>query len=255
MSLPKTVVVDMNKEFKGGTKSIISKTLDYYIKERLSNHEKIILLLNRRGYSNFVLCRECGHVIECPNCSVSLNYHDYDNTLKCHYCGYEEKFNGICPKCGSKYIRKMGIGTEQVEEVLHTNYPEARIIRMDNDTTRKKGNHERLLYEFETNGDILLGTQMIAKGLDFVDVTLVGILCADLSLKIPDFRAKEKTFQLITQVSGRAGRGDKEGLVVIQTYNKDHYAIKHAINQDYDSFFNQEMKIRKLMVRLEHLVL
>lgn len=246
LGLPKTVVVDLNDEFKKGAKGILSNRLLEEIKIRLDRGEQSLLLLNRRGYSNYLMCRACGKVEECPNCSVSLTYHEFDKTLKCHYCGYEKPLINSCSKCGSNYLQKVGSGTEKLEEELSKIFPKARIIRMDNDTTRGKNAHEKLLFDFEYNGDILLGTQMIAKGLDFPKVTLVGVVNIDLSLQIPDFRSKETTFQLLTQVSGRAGRGEKPGLVVVQTYNKDHYAIKYGLLQDYYGFFNEEMKVRKI---------
>ncbi len=244
--LPKTIVVNLNQEFKKGMKGYISNTLKEEIKKRLINHEQTVLLLNRRGYSNYIMCRACGNTEKCPNCDVSLTYHEYSKKLKCHYCNYEKRVIDTCGKCGSKYLEKVGYGTEKIEEELKALFPSARVVRMDNDTTRGKMGHEKVLYEFETNGDILLGTQMIAKGLDFPNVTLVGVLNADQSLDIPDFRSKENTFSLLTQVSGRAGRGEKEGLVVIQTHNENQYAIKNALRQDYLSFYEEEMKVRMI---------
>ena len=244
--LPKTVVVDLNEEFRKGMKGYISTKLKNEIESRLEKSEQSLLLLNRRGYSNYLMCRACGHVEKCPNCDVTLTYHNFDKTLKCHYCGYETPVITKCTKCGSTFIEKVGFGTEKLEEELKNLFPSAKVVRMDNDTTRGKNGHEKVLYEFENNGDILVGTQMIAKGLDFPNVTLVGVINIDQSLKIPDFRSKETTFELLTQVSGRAGRGDKPGLVVVQTYNKDHYAIKYGLKQDYQGFFNEEMKARKI---------
>lgn len=246
LGLPKTMVVDLNKEFQTGRRFTISYLLEENIKTRIERGEQSLLLLNRRGYSNYIMCKKCGHVRKCPNCDVSLTYHDYDKTLKCHYCNYTIKLNNICPKCGSENLEKIGYGTEKLEEELNTLFPTARVVRMDNDTTRGKNGHEKVLYDFENNGDILIGTQMIAKGLDFPNVTLVGVINADQSLSIPDFRSKEQTFELLTQVSGRAGRGDKPGLVIVQTYNKDHYAIKYGLKQDYEGFYNEEMKVRKI---------
>ncbi len=182
----------------------------------------------------------------CPNCDISLTYHSQTDSLKCHYCGHDEGNPSVCPQCSSKYIRYMGIGTERVEKFVKERFPTARVIRMDTDTTTHKGAHEKLLYEFEHNGDILLGTQMIAKGLDFPKVSLVGVLAADMSLSLPDYKSIEKTFQLLTQVSGRAGRHDILGEVVIQTYNPDHYAIDYAKNHDYHAFYKTEMEIRKI---------
>ena len=246
LGLPKTIVVDLNEEYKNGLGGTISFTLEREIKKRLDRGEQSLLLLNRRGYSNYIMCRSCGAVRKCPNCDVSLTYHDYDKTLKCHYCNYQEKAPIKCPKCGSSMLDKIGTGTEKVEEELHTLFPGAKVVRMDNDTTRGKQGHEKVLYDFEYNGDILIGTQMIAKGLDFPNVTLVGVLNADQALNIPDYRSKELTFELLTQVSGRAGRGDKPGLVVVQTYNQKHYAIKYGLLQDYLGFYEEEMKFRKL---------
>jgi primosomal protein N' (replication factor Y) len=244
-SLPKVNIVDMNEEIRT-SKGHFSKVLISKIEEKIKNNEQIILLLNRRGYSNYIMCRSCGAVRKCPNCDVSLTYHDYDKTLKCHYCNYQEKAPIKCPKCGSSMLDKIGTGTEKVEEELHTLFPGAKVVRMDNDTTRGKQGHEKVLYDFEYNGDILIGTQMIAKGLDFPNVTLVGVLNADQALNIPDYRSKELTFELLTQVSGRAGRGDKPGLVVVQTYDQKHYAIKYGLLQDYLGFYEEEMKFRKL---------
>ena len=246
LGLPKTVVVDLNGEFKKGTKGYISNRLREEIELRLKKSEQTILLLNRRGYSNYLMCRSCGYVEQCPNCDVSLTYHDFDKSLKCHYCGYEIPMISTCSKCGSSYIEKIGYGTEKLEEELKKLFPKSKVLRMDNDTTRGKNGHEKVLFDFENNGDILVGTQMIAKGLDFPNVTLVGVINIDQSLKIPDFRSKETTFELLTQVSGRAGRGDKPGLVIVQTYNKNHYAIKYGLKQEYLGFFNEEMKIRKI---------
>lgn len=245
-TLPKVYIEDMRYEFKGGNRSIFSKRLDDLITDRLNKKEQVLLLLNRRGHSTFVMCRSCGEVIMCPNCDISLTFHDRSNSLKCHYCGHNEENPDVCPTCNSKHIRYMGIGTERVEEFIKERFPEAKVVRMDTDTTTFKGAHEKLLYEFEHNGDILLGTQMIAKGLDFPRVSLVGVLAADMSLSLPDYKAIEKTFQLLTQVSGRAGRHEIDGEVVIQTYNPDHYAISHARIHDYDSFYKEEMAIRKI---------
>ncbi len=245
-SLPIVYIEDMRYEFKGGNRSIFSKRLDELITDRLNKKEQIMLLLNRRGHSTFVMCRSCGEVIMCPNCDISLTYHDKTNSLKCHYCGHDEENPSTCPTCNSKHIRYMGIGTERVEEFIKQRFPSAKVIRMDTDTTTYKGAHEKLLYEFEHNGDILLGTQMISKGLDFPKVSLVGVLAADMSLSLPDYKAIEKTFQLLTQVSGRAGRHDIDGEVVIQTYNPDHYAISHAKLHDYHSFYEEEMEIRRI---------
>jgi primosomal protein N' (replication factor Y) len=244
--MPIVHIEDMRYEFNQGNRSIFSKRLDELILDRLDKHEQIILLLNRRGHSTFVMCRSCGEVIMCPNCDISLTYHEKDQSLQCHYCGHKVHQVTTCPSCDSSHIRYMGIGTEKVEEIIHETYPQANVVRMDRDTTTYKNAHEKLLHQFETKGDILLGTQMIAKGLDFEDVTLVGVLAADMSLNLPDYKAVEHTFQLLTQVSGRAGRHNKLGQVVIQTYNPDHYAIKYAENHDYESFYKTEIEIRKL---------
>ncbi|HPJ23421.1 MAG TPA: primosomal protein N' [Bacillota bacterium] len=244
--LPEVEVVDMKQEFISGNNDSFSVVLQKEIKDRLDRKEQVILLLNRRGYSNFIICRNCGHVIMCPNCDISLTYHEYSHSLKCHYCGHDEGLPKTCPKCGSEELRYMSSGTQKVESELHQLFPTAKIIRMDNDTTRTKNSHEKLLHEFEKNGDILLGTQMIAKGLDFPRVTLVGIIQADNNLYLSDFRASEKTFQLIMQVSGRAGRRDALGKVIIQAYNPEHYAIKYACASDYLGFYHHEMNIRRL---------
>lgn len=246
MQLPKVYIEDMSEEFKLGNRSIFSKRLFELINDRLEKKEQIILLLNRRGHSTFVMCRSCGEVIMCPNCDISLTYHERNNHLKCHYCGYEQDNVTKCPTCDSPHIRYMGMGTERVEEMLHKEFPNAHVVRMDRDTTTYKNAHEKLLYEFEHKGDILIGTQMIAKGLDFPKVSLVGVLAADMTLNLPDYKAIENTFQLLTQVSGRAGRHKIAGEVVIQTYNQDHYAITYAAAQDYNAFYQEEIKIRSL---------
>ncbi|WP_374721921.1 primosomal protein N' [Peribacillus tepidiphilus] len=244
--LPSVEVVDMREELRGGNRSVFSVKLLEKMKDRIEKKEQIVLFLNKRGHSSFVMCRNCGDVCNCPNCEISLTYHRYNNLLKCHYCGYEEPMPSICPSCGSEAIRFFGTGTQKVEEELGKILPEARVIRMDVDTTSKKGSHEKLLTAFqEGKADILLGTQMIAKGLDFPNITLVGVLSADTMLHLPDFRSAEKTFQLLTQVSGRAGRHQLPGEVIIQTYTPDNYAIKLASEQNYDAFFLQEMMLRK----------
>lgn len=244
--LPNVEIVDMKTEFTKGNQSSFSLELQTQIQKRLSAHEQVILLLNRRGYSNFVICRNCGHVFLCPNCDVSLTYHEHSHSLKCHYCNHDEPVPKTCPKCESDALRFMGSGTQRIETELAQLFPKARIIRMDNDTTRRKNAHEKLLHQFEEAGDILLGTQMIAKGLDFPRVTLVGIIQADNNLYVSDFRASEKTFQLIMQVSGRAGRREEKGEVIIQAFNPDHYAIRFAYHNDYLGFYHHEMNIRRL---------
>ena len=209
--LPAINIVDMREELAEGNRSMFSTSLRAAIEERLARNEQIVLFLNQRGYSSFVLCRDCGHVPQCPNCDISLTYHKSSDQLKCHYCGYQETPPNKCPNCESEHIRQMGTGTQKVEELLNREFEDAKIIRMDADTTSRKGAHEKLLNDFgEGKGDILLGTQMIAKGLDFPNITLVGVLNADTMLNLPDFRASERTFQLLTQVSGRAGRHEKK---------------------------------------------
>lgn len=243
--LPPVKIVDMREEMRDGNHTMFSAALLEKMKERLSRREQIVLFLNRRGYATFVMCRVCGEVIRCPHCDISLTYHRDGNQLKCHYCGYERSVPDQCPSCGSKALRYFGGGTQKVEAELSRVLPEARVIRMDVDTTRKKGGHERLLRQFgEGQADILLGTQMIAKGLDFPKVTLVGVLAADSMLHLPDFRASERTFQLLTQVSGRAGRHELPGEVIIQSYTPEHYAVADAARHDYNKFYQQEMQIR-----------
>ncbi|WP_256961632.1 primosomal protein N', partial [Staphylococcus argenteus] len=225
-ALPDIDIVDMRTELSEGNRSMFSKDLREAIQLRLDRQEQVVLFLNRRGYASFMLCRDCGYVPQCPNCDISLTYHKTTDLLKCHYCGYQETPPNQCPNCESEHIRQVGTGTQKVEELLQQEFEGARIIRMDVDTTSKKGAHEKLLTEFEKgNGDILLGTQMIAKGLDYPNITLVGVLNADTMLNLPDFRASERTYQLLTQVAGRAGRHEKAGQVIIQTYNPEHYSI------------------------------
>lgn len=244
--MPEIDIIDMREELHAGNRTMFSVALTDGIKERLCKHEQIVLLLNRRGYSTFALCRDCGHVEQCPYCDISLTYHKRENKLKCHYCTYEQHMLTACCECESELIGLFGTGTQRVEEALTKLIPEARVIRMDVDTTRRKGAHERLLTKFENyEADILLGTQMIAKGLDFKNVTLVGVLAADSMLHLPDFRSSEKTFQLLTQVSGRAGRHELTGEVIVQTYTPDHYSITLASEYDFDSFYEHEMMIRR----------
>jgi len=245
-ALPEVSVVDMREELKSGNRSMFSIDLAEAIKLRLDKSEQIVLFLNRRGHSSFVLCRDCGTVVECPNCDISMTYHRHNERIKCHYCGEESQVPTICPECKSEHIRFFGTGTQKVEEEIARLFPNARVLRMDVDTTRKKGAHEQILQQFgEGKADILLGTQMIAKGLDFPNITLVGVLSADTTLHLADFRAAEKTFQLLTQVSGRAGRHDKEGKVIVQTYTPEHYAIQFAQHHDFVPFYHQEMMNRK----------
>ena len=243
--LPAIEIVDMREEFQNNRTSTFSANLQEKIQNRLDKKEQTVLLLNRRGYSSFVMCRDCGFVLPCPNCDISLTLHMDTRSMRCHYCGHEEPIPNRCPNCGGNKIRYYGTGTQKVEEELRELYPQARILRMDVDTTRRKGAHEQILQKFGAKeADILLGTQMIAKGLDFPEVTLVGVLNADTSLNLPDFRSSEHTFQLLTQVSGRAGRAEKAGEVVIQTFNPQHYAIELAKKQNYEQFYQQEMHVR-----------
>lgn len=246
-ALPAVDIIDMREELRNGNRSMFSGLLFEKIQDRLEKGEQIVLLLNKRGHSSFVMCRDCGFVHSCPHCEISLTYHRYNHLLKCHYCGHEQQADVTCPECSSDHIRYFGTGTQKVEEELLKLLPQARVIRMDVDTTGRKGAHERLLNQFgEQKAQILLGTQMIAKGLDFPNVTLVGVLSADTMLHLPDFRSSEKTFQLLTQVSGRAGRHHLPGEVVIQTYTPEHYSIQLASRHDYDGFYQQEMMTRKL---------
>lgn len=242
-TLPKVEIIDMNKEKKKGT--YFSSKLIELINDRLAKKEQIILLLNRRGYSSFITCSNCGHVEKCPNCDITLTYHKSSNMLRCHYCGYANKHSEICPKCHEHSMKNLGVGTEKIEEELHKLF-DCRVVRMDFDTTSKKGAHARIINDFKDyKYDILLGTQMIAKGLDFANVTLVGVINADTSLMIPSYKSSENTFQLLCQVSGRSGRGDKKGEVIIQSFNPSHYAIALAKDHNYLEFFKEEMQIRR----------
>ncbi|MEW4102455.1 primosomal protein N' [Bacillus altitudinis] len=244
--LPHVSLIDMREELRNGNRSMFSEELMLRLKEVLERKEQAVLFLNKRGYSSFVMCRDCGYVEQCPHCEISLTYHRFQKRLKCHYCGHEAPVPPECPECHSEHIRYFGTGTQRVEEELTKVLPEARVIRMDVDTTSRKGAHEKLLTSFgHKEADILLGTQMIAKGLDFPDVTLVGVLSADTSLHIPDFRSSEKTFQLLTQVSGRAGRHEKAGSVIIQSYTPSHYSIELTKQHDYEAFYEQEMLHRR----------
>lgn len=245
-AMPEVEIVDMRNELHEGNRTMFSRRLKEKIESCIAKKEQIVLLLNRRGYSTFVMCRDCGHVKECPHCDIALTYHKNLNQLKCHYCSYEEPMPSVCPECSSDLIRYFGTGTQRVEEALTQLIPEARIVRMDVDTTRRKGAHEKLLNQFGSGeADILLGTQMIAKGLDFENVTLVGVLTADSMLHLPDFRSSEKTFQLLTQVSGRAGRHELTGEVIVQTYTPDHYSIELASQYNFTDFYLREMAMRK----------
>ena len=245
--LPGVFVEDMRNELRNGNRSIISDRLKNLIDDRLKKREQIMLFLNRRGYAGFVSCRSCGYVVKCPHCDVSLSVHRGGKMI-CHYCGHEEPQVNICPSCGSSYIGGFKAGTQQVEELVKGMFPVARVLRMDMDTTRTKDGHEKILETFASEeADILIGTQMIVKGHDFPNVTLVGILAADMSLYSSDYRAAERTFQLLTQAAGRAGRGKSLGQVVIQTYSPDHYSIEMAAAQDYEGFYAAEMEYRGLM--------
>lgn len=246
-TLPRVETVDMRAELQRGNKSMLSASLYEKIEDRLRRGQQSMLFINRRGYAGFVSCRSCGFVAKCPHCDVSLSLHG-NGRLVCHYCGYERSAFRTCPECGSRYVLAMRAGTEKIEDALRETFPTARILRMDADTTRRKGSYEKILSAFSSEeADILLGTQMIVKGHDFPGVTLVGILMADLSLYGDDYRAAERTFQLLTQAAGRAGRGTEAGDVVIQTYQPDHYAIRHAANQDYEGFYREEIAYRRLL--------
>ena len=243
--LPKINIIDMNEIIKK-TKGHFSEELLAAISLRLKKKEQVILLLNRRGYSSFVTCKNCGYTFKCPNCDITLTYHKSSRTLRCHYCGYGTKVYDTCPNCHEKSINDLGVGTERIEEELGKLFPESRILRMDFDTTSRKGMHEKMITAFKNQEyDILLGTQIVSKGLDFDNVTLVGVINADTSLNIPDFRSSETTFSLLAQVAGRAGRSTKEGEVIIQTFNPDHYAIQYTKKHDYLGFYNKEMFIRR----------
>ena len=245
--LPKVYVEDLREELKSGNRSILSRRLKALIEDRLNNNKQVMLFLNKRGYAGFISCRSCGHVMKCPHCDISLTFHK-NGKLVCHYCGYEQPSVNLCPKCGSRYISGFRAGTQQVEEVIKKMYPDARTLRMDMDTTTGKEGHEKILSAFANHeADILIGTQMIVKGHDFPDVTLVGVLAADMSLYSGSYMAAERTFQLLTQAAGRAGRGDTPGEVVIQTYTPDNYSIKTAQAQDYNAFYEEEIAYRRLM--------
>ena len=244
--LPSVKIIDMNNRKK--SKGYFSFELLNSIENRLAKNEQIILLLNRRGYSNFVTCKNCGYTFKCPNCDISLTYHKSSNTLRCHYCGYGEKVYKKCPECKEEALSNLGVGTQKIEEELSKLFPSSRILRMDYDTTSRKGMHEKMIEDFKNHEyDILLGTQMVSKGLDFSLVTLVGVINADTSLNIPDFRSSENTFSLLSQVAGRSGRSERTGEVVIQTFNPDHYAIDLVKTHNYLGFYEKEMSIRKML--------
>lgn len=245
--LPKVYTVDLREELKQGNRAIFSRKLQELLADRLAKGEQSMLFLNRRGYAGFISCRSCGHVMKCPHCDVSLSEHR-DGRLVCHYCGYSQPKVRVCPECGSKYISGFRAGTQQIEDKIKELFPAARVLRMDADTTRSKDSYSSILSGFANEeADILVGTQMIVKGHDFPKVTLVGILAADLSLSVSDYRAGERTFQLLTQAAGRAGRGKVPGEVVIQTYQPEHYAVVHAANQDYEGFYQEEILYREMM--------
>lgn len=245
-NMPLVEIVDMVEEMKHKNYSLFSRAMKKRIQDTIDNGEQVILFLNKRGYATYVQCMDCGEVIKCPHCDVTLTYHKDEQRLKCHYCDYSLPYPQHCPHCGSTRLKKVGYGTQKIEEEIENMFTNAKVIRYDVDTTQNKNGHYKLLEKFrKKEGNILLGTQMIAKGLDFEDVTFVGVLNADLSLNIPDFRASERTFQLLCQVSGRSGRGNKQGSVIIQTYNPEHYAIVCAAHHDYQSFYKQEMIYRQ----------
>ena len=246
--MPDMEIMDMREELKKGNKSIFSESLKNEIVNTINENNQMILFLNRRGYSTFVSCRSCGYVVKCPNCNISLTYHAKGEYLSCHYCGYSKMNPKTCPSCNSNYIRYFGIGTQKVEKEFQNNFGILNVLRMDADTTTRKNSHKRILDGFRNRkSDVLIGTQMIGKGHDFPDVTLVGIITSDTYLNMPDFRAAEKTFQMITQAAGRAGRGDKPGRVIVQTYSPEHYSLLHAKYHDYVGFYNEEIKLRKEM--------
>ncbi len=246
-TLPTVEIADLREELRSGNRSIFSRRLQELIEDRLANNEQVMLFINRRGFAGFVSCRSCGHVFKCPHCDVSLSEHR-GGMLVCHYCGYQEPVRKICPKCSSKYVSSFRAGTQQIEDEVKKLWPDTSVLRMDADTTRTKGSYDKILSSFANReADVLVGTQMIVKGHDFPDVTLVGILAADMSLYASDYRASERTFQLLTQAAGRAGRGKKPGNVVVQTYQPEHYSIQTAANQDYKGFYEEEIAYRDLL--------
>ena len=245
-SLPEVEIVDLREELAKGNRSMISTKLYEKIEENIKNGHQTILFLNRRGYSTFIMCRDCGHTLQCPNCNITMTYHLKQNKLKCHYCGHEERPVKECPECKSMNIRYFGTGTQKLETEINKLFPNASTIRMDIDTVTKKNSHEEILNKFKNeNINILIGTQMVVKGHHFPNVTLVGVIAADSSLNIEDYRANERTFQILTQVAGRAGRENLRGEVIVQTYNPDSLAIEYSKNQDYKKFYNMEINLRK----------
>jgi len=247
-SMPHIEIIDMRQELEEGNRSMFSRELLEAITKNLNDGLQTILFLNRRGHSTFVSCRQCGFVVKCDECNINFTYHTYNDSMICHYCGAKERSPKNCPQCGSKYIKYFGAGTQKVEDELHKLFSGVSVLRMDMDSTRLKGGHEKILSDFKSGkAQILVGTQMIAKGLDFPKVTLVGVIAADLSLNTGDFRSAEKTFQLLTQVSGRSGRANYDGRVIIQTYNPEHYALLHSSSCDYESFYEHEIALRRQM--------
>ena len=244
--MPKVEIIDLKQELANGNHSMLSQELYTAIEENLKNKLQTILFLNRRGFSTFIMCRECGYTVKCKNCNISMTYHSFENKLKCHYCGYEEKIVTICPQCGSKKIRYFGTGTQKLEAEIKKQFPNAKTIRMDVDTVTKKNSYEEILGKFKNEDiDILIGTQMVVKGHHFPKVTLVGVIAADSSLNIDDYRANERTFQILTQVAGRAGRENLEGKVIIQSYNPENFSIQTAQKQNYEEFYQTEILLRK----------
>ena len=245
-NLPKVEIIDLKQELANGNRSMLSADLYKAIEQNLKDKLQTILFLNRRGYSTFIMCRNCGYTVKCKNCNISMTYHSYENKLKCHYCGYEEEVVKKCPECGSDKIRYFGTGTQKLEQEIHKQFPNAKTIRMDVDTVTKKNSHEEILNKFKNEDiDILIGTQMVVKGHHFPKVTLVGVIAADSSLNIDDYRATERTFQILTQVAGRAGRENLPGRVIIQSYNPENFSIQNAQKQNYEEFYETEVALRK----------
>ena len=245
-NLPEVKIIDLKQELANGNRSMLSVDLYSEIEKNLQQKRQTILFLNRRGYSTFIMCRNCGYTVKCKNCNISLTYHSYEKKLKCHYCGYEEDLVTTCPECHSDKIRYFGTGTQKLEQEIHKQFPNAKTIRMDVDTVTKKNSHEQILNKFrDENIDILIGTQMVVKGHHFPNVTLVGVIAADSSLNIDDYRANERTFQILTQVAGRAGRDKLPGKVIVQTYNPDEFSIQCARKQNYEMFYETEIALRK----------
>ena len=247
-NLPNVEIVDLRNELAEGNRSMLSRRLYYLIQENIKNKKQTILFLNRRGFSTFIMCRDCGYVAKCPNCNISLTYHRKENMLKCHYCGHTENIIKVCPECKSEKVRYFGTGTQKLEEQVKKYFPEATTIRMDVDTVTKKNSHELIINKFkEENIDILIGTQMVVKGHHFPKVTLVGVIAADSSLNIDNYKASETTFDLLVQVAGRAGREKLHGNVIIQTYNPDNFCVQYAQKQDYNLFYNAEIHLREML--------